>query len=76
LRELEQRLVYLRELTDRKATVLSITEQGKLTPALPTPLPRPPPNRDLEDIYSLLKFKSAAPKANGARPALNRWPTS
>jgi uncharacterized protein len=34
LRELEQRLGYLRELADRKETVKSITEQGKLTPTL------------------------------------------
>jgi uncharacterized protein len=35
LRELEVRLVYLRELEDRRAAVLkSIDEQGKLTPVL------------------------------------------
>ena len=35
LRELEVRLVYLRELEDRRAAVLkSIEEQGKLTPEL------------------------------------------
>jgi uncharacterized protein len=35
LRKLEERLGYLRELEDRRATVLkSITEQGKLTPEL------------------------------------------
>ena len=35
LRELESRLVYLRELEDRRdAVIRSIEEQGKLTPAL------------------------------------------
>lgn len=35
LRQLEQRLAYLRELEDRRAAILrSIEEQGKLTPAL------------------------------------------
>ena len=35
LRELEARLSYLRELTDRRAAVIkSIQEQGKLTPEL------------------------------------------
>lgn len=35
LRNLEERLHYLRELEDRRSTILnSITEQGKLTPEL------------------------------------------
>ena len=35
LRNLEERLIYLRELEDRRAAVIkSITEQGKMTPEL------------------------------------------
>ncbi|MEP7119202.1 MAG: Tex-like N-terminal domain-containing protein, partial [Acidobacteriota bacterium] len=37
LRALEERLVYLRDLEERRAAILkSIEEQGKLTPALAT----------------------------------------
>ncbi len=58
LRELEQRLGYLRELTDRKATVLkSITEQGKLTPALADAIAQAATKQDLEDIYLPFKQK-------------------
>ena len=56
LRELEQRLGYLRELADRKATVhSSITEQGKLTPALADAIAQAATKQDLEDLY--LPFK-------------------
>ena len=58
LRELEQRLGYLRELTDRKATVLnSITEQGKLTPELADAIGQAATKQDLEDIYLPFKQK-------------------
>ena len=58
LRELEQRLGYLRELTDRKETVLrSITEQGKLTPALADAIAQAATKQDLEDIYLPFKQK-------------------
>ncbi len=52
LRELEARLGYLRELEDRRATVLrSIEEQGKLTPALRDAIDAAPTKQDLEDLY-------------------------
>ena len=58
LRELEQRLGYLRELADRKETVLkSITEQGKLTPALADAIAQAATKQDLEDIYLPFKQK-------------------
>ena len=58
LRELEQRLGYLRELTDRKETVLSsIGEQGKLTPALADAIAQAATKQDLEDIYLPFKQK-------------------
>jgi len=52
LRELEARLAYLRELEDRRETVLrSIDEQGKLTPALRTAIEAAATKQDLEDLY-------------------------
>ncbi|MBC7547611.1 MAG: RNA-binding transcriptional accessory protein, partial [Polaromonas sp.] len=58
LRELEQRLGYLRELADRKETVLkSISEQGKLTPALTDAIAQAATKQDLEDIYLPFKQK-------------------
>jgi len=56
LRELEARLGYLRELEDRRATVIkSIQEQGKLTPELLSAIEAVPTKQELEDIY--LPFK-------------------
>ncbi|MEN9628732.1 MAG: hypothetical protein RJA10_1959 [Pseudomonadota bacterium] len=56
LRELEARLAYLRELEDRRATVLkSIAEQGKLTPELQAASQAAGTKQDLEDLY--LPFK-------------------
>jgi protein Tex len=52
LRELESRLAYLRELEDRRATVLrSIAEQGKLTPELQAAIEAAPTKQELEDLY-------------------------
>ena len=58
LRELEQRLSYLRELEDRRETVLrSIDEQGKLTPELRASIERAATKQDLEDLYLPYKTK-------------------
>ena len=58
LRELEQRLGYLRELADRKETVLnSIREQGKLTDVLAAAIAHAATKQDLEDIYLPFKQK-------------------
>ena len=52
LRELEQRLAYLRELEDRREAVLkSIEEQGKLTPELRLAINAAPTKQELEDLY-------------------------
>ena len=52
LRELEARLAYLRELEDRRDTVLrSIEEQGKLTPELRAAVEAAATKQDLEDLY-------------------------
>ena len=56
LRELEDRLGYLRELEDRREAVIkSIREQGKLTPELLAALQAAPTKQELEDLY--LPFK-------------------
>lgn len=56
LRELEQRLGYLRELEDRREAVLkSIDEQGKLAPELRAAIEHAATKQDLEDLY--LPFK-------------------
>src|SRR5512132_1107302 len=58
LRELEQRLGYLRELEDRREAVLkSITEQGKLTPQLRAAIVAAPTKQELEDLYLPYKPK-------------------
>lgn len=52
LRNLEERLVYLRELDERRAVVLaSIAEQGKLTPALEADIRAADTKTRLEDLY-------------------------
>ena len=52
LRELEARLAYLRELHERRATVLkSIDEQGKLTPELRAAIDAAASKQELEDLY-------------------------
>ena len=52
LRELEYRLGYLRELEERRQTILkSIQEQGKLTPELAAAIAAAATKQDLEDLY-------------------------
>ena len=52
LRQLEERLGYLRELEDRRATVIkSIEEQGKMTPALRQSILEAETKTRLEDLY-------------------------
>ena len=58
LRELEARLVYLRELAERRAAVLkSIDAQGKLTDALRAAIAAAPTKQELEDLYLPFKQK-------------------
>ncbi|MSP34973.1 MAG: RNA-binding transcriptional accessory protein [Limnohabitans sp.] len=58
LRELEYRLGYLREMQERRATILkSITEQGKLTPDLQLAIDQAATKQDLEDLYLPYKPK-------------------
>jgi len=58
LRNLEERLIYLRELADRRAVILaSIEEQGKLTPLLRTAIEASTTKQALEDLYLPYKPK-------------------
>ncbi|CAM4243112.1 Tex family protein [Comamonas aquatilis] len=58
LRTLDERLSYLRELADRRETVLkAIDEQGKLTDALRLAIATAPTKQELEDIYLPFKQK-------------------
>jgi protein Tex len=69
LRKLEERLGYLRELEDRRATVLkSIEEQGKLTPELARSINGAETKVELEDLYAPYRPKRRT-KAQIAREA-------
>ena len=69
LRRLEERLGYLRELEDRRQTVLkSIGEQGKMTPELQRAVAGAETKVELEDIYAPYKPKRRT-KAQIAREA-------
>ncbi|MFN5509419.1 MAG: Tex family protein [Burkholderiales bacterium] len=58
LRELEYRLGYLREMEERRATILkSIAEQGKLTPDLQLAIDQAITKQDLEELYLPYKPK-------------------
>ncbi|MDP1654209.1 MAG: Tex family protein [Rhodocyclaceae bacterium] len=69
LRNLEERLGYLRELEERRATILaSIAEQGKLTPELRAEVEDAETKQRLEDLYLPYKQKRRT-KAQIAREA-------
>jgi uncharacterized protein len=69
LRNLQERLVYLRELEERRTTILkSIEEQGKLTPELKASVEGADTKQRLEDLYLPYKPKRRT-KAMIAREA-------
>ena len=69
LRNLEERLTYLRDLEDRRAAILaSIDEQGKLTPELKAEIENAETKQRLEDLYLPYKQKRRT-KAQIAREA-------
>ncbi|MEQ8857965.1 MAG: Tex family protein [Pseudomonadales bacterium] len=69
LRQLDERLGYLRELDERRATILeTIDAQGKLTPALKASLEQAETKQRLEDLYLPYKVKRRT-KAEIAREA-------
>ncbi len=69
LRQLDERLGYLRDLEQRRATILeTIDAQGKLTPALKASLEQAETKQRLEDLYLPYKVKRRT-KAEIAREA-------
>jgi uncharacterized protein len=69
LRTLSERLVYLRELEDRRASILrSVEEQGKMTPELLRAFNGAATKVELEDLYAPYKPKRRT-KAQIAREA-------
>jgi uncharacterized protein len=69
LRNLDERLIYLRELEERRSAVIkSIDEQGKLTPELKNALQAAESKTRLEDLYLPYKPKRRT-KAQIAREA-------
>ncbi|WP_430464734.1 Tex family protein [Tabrizicola sp.] len=73
LRNLAERLVYLREMEARLAAILaSISEQGKLTDALALSLTKATTKAELEDIYLPYKpkrrTKAMIARENGLQP--------
>jgi uncharacterized protein len=69
LRNLHERLTYLRELEERRTAILtSIEEQGKLTPSLRTSIEAADTKQRLEDLYLPYKQKRRT-KAHIAREA-------
>src|ERR1700755_795464 len=69
LRTLEERLIYLRELEERRTAIIkSIEEQGKLTPQLRSSIDAADTKQRLEDLYLPYKPKRRT-KAMIAREA-------
>jgi protein Tex len=69
LRKLEERLSYLRELEDRRASVIkAVTELGKMTPELARAFANAESKVELEDLYAPYKVKRRT-KAQIAREA-------
>ena len=73
LRNLAERLVYLREMEARRAAIIgSITEQGKMTDVLALSLGRAGTKAELEDIYLPFKPKrrtrAMIARENGLQP--------
>lgn len=76
LRLLSDRLVYLRELEQRRGTIVaSISEQGKMTDALSMAIARASTKAELEDIYLPYKpkrrTKAMIARENGLEPLVD-----
>ncbi len=76
LRNLAERLTYLRELEARRTTIAgSITDQGKMTDALSLSIGRATTKAELEDIYLPFKpkrrTKAMIARENGLQPLVD-----
>ena len=77
MRNLAERLSYLRELEDRRLAILSsIDEQGKLTPELRGQINQADTKTRLEDLYLPYKQKRRTRAQMPLRQAWNPWLTS
>ncbi len=83
MRNLSERLGYLREMEARRAAILSsIREQGKLTEALEGVILKAGTKAELEDIYLPYKPKRrtramiARGKTGWGRWSMRFWPTA
>lgn len=71
LRQLNERLIYLRELGERRTSVLaSIEEQGKLTPELRTAIEQADTKTRLQDLYLPYKKKRRTKAASAIEAGL------
>ena len=76
LRQLAERLQYLRELEERKAVVLkSIEEQGKLSDDLRAQIEAADNKTALEDLYLPYKPKRRTKAQTRANTICSRWRT-
>jgi transcriptional accessory protein Tex/SPT6 len=74
LRNLEERLTYLRDLEDRRAAILaSINEQGKLTPELKAEMRTPKPSSASKTSTCPTSRNAAPRRRSPAKPASSRW---
>ena len=75
LRHFETRLIYLRELEDRRQTILkSIEEQGKLTDELRDKIHATQSKTELEDFVFAIQTKNVAPKGKlRLKQVLSHW---
>ena len=75
LRDLDERLRYLRELADRRRAVLeAIDAQGQLTPELKKAILAADTKSRLETSTSHSNPSGAPKRRLHGKPALNRWP--
>src|SRR5258707_8995535 len=72
LRNLQERLIYLRELEERRTAILtSIEEQGKLTPSLRTSIEQADTKQQLQDLYLPYKQKHPTQAQNSPESGLD-----
>ena len=81
LRNLEERLLYLRDMEDRRATILaSIEEQGKLSDELRAAIEGAETKQTLEDLYLPYKPKRRtdrkSTRLNSSHTDISRMPSS
>ena len=75
LRNLEVRLAYLREMEERRATILaSIEEQGKLTDELRADIEAADSRRAWKTCTCRTSRSAAPARRSRARPGWSRWP--